>query len=254
MWSREELKSRAKAVLRNNYWKALLISLVIGIASGYNGGSSRFTLNDSNNNYSASKNWILSESVLSNITAQIIAIFALGAIVITLIIVFVSAFRILLGYPLEVGGRRYFIKSARYEDNSKCFSFAFYRENYSGIVFTMLLKAVQNFLWYLLFIIPGIVKSYSYSMVPYILAENPNIGIRRAIEISNKMTYGHKFDMFVLDLSFIGWWLLCVLTLGIGTIFLAPYINATKAELYLVLRDYALNTGICSHEELAQAN
>ena len=88
-------------------------------------------------------------------------------------------------------------------------------------------------------------------MVPYILAENPNIGNRRAIELSNKMTDGHKFDMFVLDLSFIGWKLLGVLTLGIGLIFLDPYINATKAELYLVLRENALNSGICSYEELA---
>ena len=253
MWSRKELKSRAKAVLRINYWKALLVSFVIGIACGYTGGSSRINLNNDNsiNNFSVSETWILSDSILSNITAKILAIIALGAIAIILIIVFASAFRILLGYPLEVGGRRYFIKSARYEDNSKCFSFAFYRENYSGIAFTMLLKGIQNLLWYFVFIIPGFVKLYSYSMVPYILAENPNIGNRRAIELSIKMTDGHKFDMFVLDLSFIGWWLLCLLTLGIGTIFLAPYINATKAELYLVLRDNALNNGICSYEELA---
>ncbi len=257
MWSREELKSRAKAVLKTNYWKALLISLVIGIASGNSGGntggSSRINLNNDSsiNNYGDSSNWILSDSIFSNITANVLAVIALGAIVITIIIVFASAFRVLLGYPLEVGGRRYFIKSARYEDNSKCFSFAFYRENYSGIVFTMLLKGIKNFLWYLLFIIPGIVKSYSYSMVPYILAENPNIGTTRAIELSKNMTDGHKFDMFVLDLSFIGWWLLCLLTLGLGLIFLAPYINATKAELYLVLRDNALNNGICSYEELA---
>ncbi len=253
MWSREELKSRAKAVLRTNYWKALLISLVIAVACGSNGGGSRINLDNgnSNNNYSASKTWILSDSLFSNVTANIIAVIALGAIAITIIIVFASAFRIFLGYPLEVGGRRYFIKSARYEDNSKCFSFAFYRENYSAIVFTMLLKGIQNFLWFLLFIIPGIVKSYSYSMVPYILADNPRIGIRRAIELSNNMTDGHKFDMFVLDLSFIGWWLLCILTLGLGSIFLNPYIDATKAELYWVLRNNALNSGICSHEELA---
>ncbi len=252
MWSREELKSRAKAVLKLNYWKALLISLVITIAggngsSGGNGeGSNRFN----NDNISSTDNGILSNSIFSNVTANVIAIIALGAFIILLIIVVVSAFRIFLGYPLEVGGRRYFIKSARYEDNKNCFSFAFFKENYSGIVFTMLLKGLQNFLWYLLFIIPGIVKSYSYSMVPYILAENPNIGIRRAIELSNDMTDGHKFDMFVLDLSFIGWYLLCLLTLGIGFLFLAPYINATKAELYLVLRENALNSGLCKHEEL----
>ena len=105
------------------------------------------------------------------------------------IVIFVAiAIRIFLGYPLEVGGRRYFVQSAQYFDNRRCFRFAFDGQNYLGIVGTMLLKGIFNFLWFLLFIIPGIVKSYAYRMVPYILADNPNIGARRAIELSNRMT------------------------------------------------------------------
>lgn len=163
-------------------------------------------------------------------------IFAMFGVMVILIILSLLILRIFLGYPLEVGGRKYFIKSAQYEDSSGCFKYAFDRENYMGIIKAMLLRGVQNFLWYLLLIIPGIVKSYAYSMVPYILAENPNMGASEAIELSCDMTEGHKLDMFVLDLSFIGWYLLGALLFGIGVIFVMPYENATKAELYMVLR------------------
>ncbi|MNI95549.1 hypothetical protein D3C73_1538330 [compost metagenome] len=65
------------------------------------------------------------------------------------------------------------------------------------------------------------------------------------------MTRGHKLDMFVLDLSFIGWYLLGILALGVGVLFVNPYFNATNAELYLVLRKEALNNNLCSYEDLA---
>jgi len=92
--------------------------------------------------------------------------------------------------------------------------------------------------WSLLFIIPGIVKSYSYRMVPYILAENDEISGKEAIELSMQMMNGHKWNTFVLDLSFLGWQILSAFTLGILSVFyVAPYIHATDAELYKTLRD-----------------
>jgi uncharacterized membrane protein len=106
----------------------------------------------------------------------------------------------------------------------------------------------------LLLIIPGIVKSYAYSMVPYILADNPNIGYSRAVELSNQMTEGHKFDIFVLELSFIGWYLLGMLLIFVGMLFVRPYEDATKAELYIVLRQNALDNGNCTADELLMAN
>jgi uncharacterized membrane protein len=87
-------------------------------------------------------------------------------------------------------------------------------------------------------------------MVPYILADNPNIGYRRAVELSKEMTRGHKFRIFVLDLSFIGWILLGIVVLFVGVLFVMPYIYATKAELYLALRRQALKNGLTSEEEL----
>lgn len=234
MWTRAELKQRAKSVLRYNYWKAFLISLVISLSSGGGGGgrgsSSRYATDFPRTTDTG--------------TITVVIIMSL------LFLLFFLALRILIGYPLEVGGQRYFVRSAEYKDNKKCFSFAFEGQNYNGIIPTMLLRGVFTLLWLLLLIIPGIIKSYAYSMVPYILGDNPNIGAKRAIELSNEMTYGHKFDMFVLDLSFIGWYLLGVLALGIGVLFVMPYYYATHAELYLVLRQKALYHNMCAYEEL----
>lgn len=95
-----------------------------------------------------------------------------------------------------------------------------------------------------------IIKSLSYSMTAYILTDNPYIGYDRALKLSIAMTYGHKWRMFVLYLSFTGWVLLALLTLGIGSIFLSPYISATQAQLYAKLRDNAINSGLTTAAEL----
>lgn len=243
MWSRAELKEKAKAVLRTNYWEAFGVSIVIALAGGNGGGSGGGGGNSGRSGFSSDS--------FSSIGAEWIAIIlmiVLGAIAIAL------AIRIFAGYPLEVGGRRYFVKSAQYEDNKGCFRFAFHKDNYWEVVKTMLRKGVQNFLWYLLLIIPGCIKYYAYSMVPYILADNPNIGSEKAIKLSNEMTNGHKMNMFILDLSFIGWYLLGFLACCVGMLFVMPYENATKAELYLVLRKNALESGLCSYDDLMLNN
>ena len=87
-------------------------------------------------------------------------------------------------------------------------------------------------LWSLLFYIPGIIKGLSYSQATYILAENPGIGAREAINRSKAMMDGHKMDLFVLNLSFIGWYLLCGITFGIAAIWVIPYVNATMTNFY----------------------
>ncbi|HAL74707.1 MAG TPA: hypothetical protein DCM45_06425 [Clostridiales bacterium] len=98
--------------------------------------------------------------------------------------------------------------------------------------------------------IPYIIKSYSYRMTPWILADNPQIGYRRALRLSMKMTRGSKWTMFVLDLSFLGWRILGALACGIGVLFVTPYIMATHAELYATLRQYSVAAGSCTMEEL----
>ena len=240
MWSRKELKDKAKAVLKEIYWSAFGISIVLALV----GGNHSFGGSGGGSHYRNSR-----DSVYFNINNNDFINWGLISIVLIVLIV-ILALRIFIGYCLEVGARRYFVKSAQYRDNKKCFSFAFDRQNYMKIIQTMLLTEVFIFLWTLLLIIPGIIKSYAYRMVPYILADNPNIGVREAITLSNEMTKGHKFDMFVLDLSFIGWYFLGSLALGVGVLFVMPYENATNAELYLVLRKDALENNLCTYEDL----
>ena len=87
-------------------------------------------------------------------------------------------------------------------------------------------------LWALLLIVPGIVKFYAYSMTPYILVDNPELSANEAINLSQKMMKGHKFDLFFLQLSFIGWIFLSIFTLGIGLLWLIPYMMTAQAAFY----------------------
>ena len=93
----------------------------------------------------------------------------------------------------------------------------------------MMLKV---FLWSLLLVVPGIIKGYAYSQAFYLLNDNKKLGYKEALEESEKMMDGHKWELFVLQLSFIGWSLLAVLTCGIGFLWLTPYMNTTLANYY----------------------
>ncbi len=93
-------------------------------------------------------------------------------------------------------------------------------------------------LWSLLLIVPGIIKAYSYSMANYIMAENPEIKALDAMKKSEAMMDGHKLDLFILDLSFFFWHLLVAITLGIASIYLAPYVESTRVNYYLKLKEY----------------
>ena len=98
------------------------------------------------------------------------------------------------------------------------------------------LTSLYTFLWSLLFVIPGIVAGFSYAMVPYILAETPEMTASDAIAASKQMMRGNRWALFCLEFSFIGWSILCLFTLGIGNLFLNPYREAAKAAFYLDLR------------------
>lgn len=117
-------------------------------------------------------------------------------------------------------------------------SFSGFDDFWSAFKVTFLV-GLFTFLWSLLFVIPGIVKSYSYSMSMYILAENKGKGALECINESRAMTDGHKADLFVLSLSFIGWILLGYITLGIAYIWVVPYMQATLANAYESLKPVA---------------
>lgn len=86
--------------------------------------------------------------------------------------------------------------------------------------------------WYLLLIVPGIIKYYSYAMTEFILLDHPEYGPLQAITESKKMMYGHRMRLFILGLSFIGWFFLCIITLGIASLWVVPYYGTARAKFY----------------------
>ena len=241
MWTRELIKTRAKEVLRFTYWKSFLVSLIILIAGG------------SENSWNFSNTRNNSDSYINHgnsFPGEIIYVYNRFFAFLASIILILIILRIVIGYMLEVGGKKYFLKASEKNADISYLGFCFKDGRYGQVLITMFLKEVYTLLWTLLLIVPGIVKSYAYRMVPYILADNPGIGSNRAIELSNEMTNGEKLDMFVLDLSFFGWYLLGVLLFGVGVLFINPYKDATMAELYLELRENAINKGFTTYDEL----
>lgn len=111
-------------------------------------------------------------------------------------------------------------------------------KNFKSAFLTQLLMSIFIFLWTLLLIIPGIIAGYKYSMAFYILNDNPEIGAMEALKASKEMMNGYKWKLFCLQLSFIGWALLSILTLGIGFLWLTPYIQATMANFYQNLKEF----------------
>lgn len=104
--------------------------------------------------------------------------------------------------------------------------------DYLRVVGTLLLRNVYVWLWTLLLVVPGIVKYYSYAMTEYVLADYPELSYNAAIERSMAMMKGHKMELFLLTLTFIGWWIVCAFTLGIAMLWVHPYFNVTVAKFY----------------------
>lgn len=248
-WSRKELKSRAKQVLRTTYWKAFLVSLLLAfISGGFPSWSGNWNLNShSNPNINLSDTHLGFGHVTDGVGVIILIVIIIVAILVGLA---VTAFNIFVLAPFKVNTQQYFKQASQGEADLNYLLYAFKKGRYLSVVAAMFWSALLNFLWFLLFIIPGIVKTYAYSMVPFILGDNPTIGRKRAVQLSNQMTRGYKWRMFVLDLSFIGWFLLGALALGVGVLFVLPYYNTTKAELYLFLRQQALHDGLSDPKEL----
>ena len=162
-------------------------------------------------------------------------ILAIGGILLTFIII-AGLIKIFVFNPLVVGCEGFFMvnsqEKAEVGEIKRGFS-----PKWLHNVGTMLLKDIFLLLWSMLFVIPGMIKSYSYAMVPFILAEKPELGATEAITLSRKMMDGNKWKTFVLDLSFIGWEILSVITCGlVGLFYVNPYVYGTYAELYNTLK------------------
>ncbi len=105
------------------------------------------------------------------------------------------------------------------------------------IVWTYIARYILVFVWSLLLVIPGIIKAFSYAMIPYIITENPELTTDEVLNKSKEIMDGHKFDLFVLQLSFFWWYMLVGITFGIASIYVIPYISATTANFYNSIKE-----------------
>ncbi len=138
--------------------------------------------------------------------------------------------------PLGVGYNRFYIKSA-YEKTDITEVFIHFKLGYMNVIKISIIAGVKILLWSMLLIIPGIIKSFEYAMIPFILAENPEIETNEAFRLSKMMMDGNKFRYFCLGLSFIGWILLGILSCGIGIVFLDPYMMAAYTQFYFEVKE-----------------
>ena len=275
MWNRAELKGKAKFSFKRNYWKSVLISLLLalivggggtgagsfsrGLSDGVSGSDESYTDDYDYNDDSYDDDSYDDESEydiirdFSNGFAEgfqdgashgpsgtafaALAIFGITFIIIFLILMsVVILLDVFICNPIEVGCKRFYVRNLNESAQIGNVGFAF-DNHYKNITKTMFFRDLYTILWTLLFIIPGIVKSYEYQMIPYLLAENPQMSREQAFAESKRMMSGQKWRAFVLDLSFIGWNILSAITLGIlGIFYVQPYMDATHAALYEALR------------------
>ena len=137
---------------------------------------------------------------------------------------------------ISVGLAAFFLNALANEKASFDSFFKGITESIGTKFVSMLLVSIYTALWTLLFYIPGIVKAYAYAMTPYILLDKPELSANEAITESRKMMNGNKMKLFLLDLSFFGWFILSVFTFGILLIYVIPYMQAAHAEFYRNLK------------------
>ncbi len=255
MWSRVNLKENAKAILHQSYWKSVVAALVLGIsARGLSGNSgisarapiTRFRANFQTPNTADFEGDIegFFDSGADAVFEQLFPFVAFGVAIVVLVAIAIGlAVRFFVFSPLEVGAHRYFVVNHAMPGNTSLSELFFpFSKGYLNVVKVQFWKSLFLFLWTLLLVVPGIIKSYSYRLVPYILAEEPEMDSKEAFRLSMAMMEGNKMDAFVLDLSFIGWHFLNIFTFGLlGLFYVSPYQAQTNTELYATLRDQYLH-------------
>lgn len=256
MWTCGLLKRNARQALSGRYWICTAVCLVAGIL----GASSVFS-NLSGQFETATSLWaefsqpdVWTGNQVDPTASELFDLMASsGLLAVILISVFIGfvmgvVYQAFVSTPLSVGLCRYMMESRQ---GRAPFStlFGIFRSPYLNVVKVTFLVNLKIALGSII-IIPGIYWAYAYRLVPYLMAENPYLTTGRAMELSRQMMQGEKFHSFLLELSFIGWDLLCLLTFGLGQIFLVAYRYATFAELYAALRAKAFAFGYTDESEL----
>lgn len=308
MWSRKQLKDKAKYAMNQNYWKVVLVCTILILLGSAGGASYNFSAMGSEetsaeieelfseeefndeyseesmdmeysdqyyDSYQSDEYWdgyydasfgneedsysrdyldgyndgMIDEYLEekeesefgsdneynqnSSMSTGVIAFLIIFIVVVVIIAIALGlAMAALIGNPLDLGARKFLVKNLNEKAEVKEVAYAF-DSNYKNIAKILFFRDLYLILWFMLFIIPGVVKAYEYFMIPYLLTENPNLTKEEAFALSKQMMKGQKWKTFVLNLSFLGWDLLSACTLGILNVFyVAPYRNLTFAALF----------------------
>ena len=231
MWNRAELKMRGNMAFKKNYVSAVVVALLMGIFGTVSGESSARLVSENSDIYSGN---LFNVGMITGLLAGIA----------TVVILIVLVAKVFVGNLLKMGGYRFFILNQTAQPGIGTLLDGFRSGHYVNIVLTMFLRDLFTTLWSLLLVVPGIVKHYEYLMVPYIIAENPAMDYKEAFQISKQMMDGEKMEAFIMDLSFLGWDILTVITCGmVGIFYASPYKQATFAELYAFNKAKAYEEG-----------
>ena len=228
MWNRKELKEKAKVGVKRNYWKTVFVALFSGLVAGGIGAAGHFGSAFG----SADSESALTPELQSFLSKLPPAFWGLLAVFAILVVAFAIFAVIAIINPFDVGTYKYSLNALRGEGNISDLGSGF-DVSYKRNVKVMFFYDLYSVLWAMLFVIPGIIKIYEYRMIPYILADNPEMDKKEVFKLSKAMMKGNKWRAFVLDLSFILWDLLSCITLGlVGTFWVSPYKFLTNAALY----------------------
>lgn len=216
---------------KKNYVSAVVVALLMGIFSTVSGESSARRVSENSDIYSGN---LFNVGMITGLLAGIA----------TVVILIVLVAKVFVGNLLKMGGYRFFILNQTAQPGIGTLLDGFRSGHYVNIVLTMFLRDLFTTLWSLLLVVPGIVKHYEYLMVPYIIAENPAMDYKEAFQISKQMMDGEKMEAFIMDLSFLGWYLLSAVTCGLLAIFYVnPYVQASFAEMYTFNKQKAYQEG-----------
>ena len=216
---------------KKNYVSAVVVALLMGIFGTVSGESSARRVSENSDIFSGN---LFNVGMITGLLAGIT----------TVVILIVLVAKVFVGNLLKMGGYRFFILNQTAQPGIGTLLDGFRSGHYVNIVLTMFLRDLFTALWSLLLVVPGIVKHYEYLMVPYIIAENPAMDYKEAFQISKQMMDGEKMEAFIMDLSFLGWYLLSAVTCGLLAIFYVnPYVQASFAEMYTFNKQKAYQEG-----------
>ena len=224
-----------RQIARDNlrgHWGIAVVAGLLASLLGVSGSNFNFNIDSSTQ--------IELETLLARIETGWPGIYQLLIAIITAGMIFslgVAIALFFLGSIISLGYRKFHLDLYDPEKTASLGTIFHYFPHWKVAVLTRLRRTVIIFLWSLLLIIPGIIATYSYAMTDCILAENPSLTPKEAMARSKALMVGNRWRLFCLELSFIGWVILCLFTLGIGALWLEPYISASFTAFYRDLAD-----------------